>query len=96
MEHMNEFAFMGLFYVLSIAIAYIYIVSTKLSKMNKRMETVESVVNSGNVKMLAKLTKLKETIESEPIENEPVSISAAVGSGSSAYSGPFARVASPY
>ena len=67
MEHMNEFAFMGLFYVLSIAIAYIYIVSAKLSKMNKRMEMVESVVDSGNVKMLARLTKLKETIENKPM-----------------------------
>ncbi len=66
MEHMNEFAFMGLFCVLSIAIAYIYIVSAKLSKMNKRMEMVESVVNSGNVKMLAKLSRLKEIIENEP------------------------------
>jgi hypothetical protein len=66
MEHMNEFAFMGLFYVLSVAIAYIYIVSAKLSKMNKRMEMVESVVSSGNVEMLARLTKLKETIENEP------------------------------
>ena len=67
MEHMNEFAFMGLFYVLSIAIAYIYIVSAKLSKMNKRMEMVESVVDSGNVKMLARLSKLKETIENKPM-----------------------------